>query len=60
MLRALVVLVCLAGDDATLTVVAPAKDAAKLKALGLISALTLGARPPMRDLMIAKGESPRS
>lgn len=45
-------------DGATLTVTAPAKDAAKLKALGFIGVLTLGMHHQMHHLMIARGESP--
>ena len=45
-------------DGATLTVIAPAKDAAKLRALGFIGVLTLGMHHQMHHLMIAKGESP--
>jgi len=45
-------------DGATLTVVAPAKDAAKLRALGFIGVLTLGMHHQMHHLMIAKGENP--
>jgi hypothetical protein len=43
---------------ATLTVIAPANDAAKLRALGFIGVLTLGRRHQMHHLMIAKGENP--
>jgi len=46
-------------DGAALTVLALAEDAAKLKALGFIGALTLGMHRQMRHLMIARGESPR-
>ena len=45
-------------DGATLTVVAPAKDAAKLRALGFIGVLTLGMHHQMHHLMIARGENP--
>jgi hypothetical protein len=45
-------------DGATLTVIAPAKDAAKLRALGFIGVLTLGMHHQMHHLMIAKGENP--
>jgi len=45
-------------DGATLTVTAPAKDAAKLRALGFIGVLTLGMHHQMHHLMIAKGENP--
>jgi hypothetical protein len=45
-------------DGATLTVIAPAKDLPKLKALGFIGVLTLGMHHQMHHLMIAKGENP--
>ena len=45
-------------DGATLTVIAPAKDAAKLRALSLIGVLTLGMHHQMHHLMIAKGDNP--
>jgi hypothetical protein len=45
-------------DGATLTVIAPAKDAARLRALGFIGVLTLGMHHQMHHLMIAKGENP--
>jgi len=46
-------------DGATLTVLAPPKDATKLKALGFIGVLTLGMHHQMHHLMIAKGEALR-
>ena len=45
-------------DGATLTVIAPARDAARLRALGFIGILTLGMHHQMHHLMIAKGENP--
>jgi len=45
-------------DGATLTVIAPAKDATKLRALGFVGVLTLGMHHQMHHLMIAKGENP--
>jgi hypothetical protein len=43
-------------DGATLTVTAPAMDAAKLRALGFIGVLTLGMHHQMHHLMIARSE----
>jgi len=45
-------------DGATLTVIAPAKDAARLRGLGFIGVLTQGMHHQMHHLMIAKGENP--
>ena len=45
-------------DGATLTVLVPPQDAAKLRGLGFIGALTLGMHRQMHHLMIARGESP--
>lgn len=43
---------------ATLTVVAPARDQDKLKALGLIGVMTLGMHHQQHHLMIARGDHP--
>lgn len=43
---------------ASLTVHAPAKDAAKLKGLGFFGVLTLGMHHQMHHLMLARGHSP--
>lgn len=45
-------------DGASLTVIAPAKDAARLRALGFIGVLTAGMHHQMHHLMIARGENP--
>ena len=41
-----------------MTVTAPAKDAAKLKALGFIGVMTSGMHHQMHHLMIARGGNP--
>lgn len=43
---------------ASLTVLAPPKDAAKLKGLGFFGVLTLGMHHQMHHLMIARGQCP--
>ena len=44
-------------DGATLTVIVPPKDAAKLSALGFIGVLTRSMHHQMHHLMLARGES---
>jgi len=45
-------------DGATLTVIVPPQDAAKLRGLGFIGVLTHGMHHQMHHLMIARGEGP--
>ena len=45
-------------DGATLTVIVPPVDTAKLSALGFIGVLTRGMHHQMHHLMLARGESP--
>jgi len=45
-------------DGADLTVLVPAKDLAKLQALGFIGVMTRGMHHQMHHLMIARGEHP--
>jgi len=44
---------------AVLTVLAPARDAAKLRGLGFIGVMTRGMHHQMHHLMIARGENQR-
>ncbi len=50
--------VAVATSGADLTVYAPAKDLAKLKALGFLGVMTRGMHQQRRHLMIARGEHP--
>lgn len=45
-------------EGATLTVLAPAKDTEKLRALGFIGVMTRGMHHQSHHLMIARGDSP--
>jgi hypothetical protein len=45
-------------DGAVLTVLAPARDAAKLRGLGFIGVMTRGMHHQMHHLMIARGDKP--
>ena len=45
-------------EGATLTVLAPAKDTSKLRALGFIGVMTRGMHHQVHHLMIARGDNP--